>query len=93
MEVLCAKQPEAWTLTTESLDLYPDLPPELTPVDITNGTVTAVMGRLLGGSGQDRLGLATILAPAVQGGQLVTSVDCWRLFGVDGKWAAPMVRL
>ena len=46
MEVLCAKHPEARTPTAVSLDLYPDRPPELTPVDITNDTVTAFAGRL-----------------------------------------------
>ena len=51
MEVLRAKHPEAQTPTAASLDSYPDRPPELTPVDITNDTVTAVAGRLSGGSG------------------------------------------
>ena len=53
MEVLRAKHPQAWTLTVASLESYPDRPLELTPVDITNDTVTAVVERLLGG---DRLG-------------------------------------
>ena len=35
MEVLRAKHPEARTLTAAILDSYPDRPPELTPVDIT----------------------------------------------------------
>ena len=47
MEVLRAKHPETRTPTAASLESYPDLPPELTPMDITNDTVTAVMGRLL----------------------------------------------
>ena len=47
MEVLRAKHLEARTPTAASLESYPDLPPELTPMDITNDTVTAVMGRLL----------------------------------------------
>ena len=51
MEVLNSKHPEAWTPTAESLDSYPDRPPQLTPVDITDDTVTAVAGRLSGGSG------------------------------------------
>ena len=46
MEVLLTKQLEAWTPTTASLDSYPGRPPELTPVDITKDTVTAVAGRL-----------------------------------------------
>ena len=50
-EVLRSKRPEARTPTAASLDLYPDCPPELTPVNITDETVTVVTGRLLGGSG------------------------------------------
>ena len=34
-----------------SLDSYPGRPPDLTPVDITKNTVTAVAGRLSGGDG------------------------------------------
>ena len=48
MEVLRAKHPEARTTTASSLDSYPDRPPELTPVYITNDTVTAVAGATLG---------------------------------------------
>ena len=51
MEVLCAKHPEARTPTAASLELYPDRPPELTPVDITNEMVTAVAGLFSGGAG------------------------------------------
>ena len=51
MEVLCAKHPEARTPTAASLDSYPDRPLELTLVDITEDTVTAVAGILLGGAG------------------------------------------
>ena len=54
MEVLRAKHLEARKLTTASLDSYPDRPLELTPVDITNDTVTEVAGRLLGGAGPGR---------------------------------------
>ena len=46
-----SKHVEAQTLTAASLDLYPDCPPELTPVNITDETVTVVTGRLLGGAG------------------------------------------
>ena len=52
MEVLISKHPEARTPTTASLDLYPDRLPKLTPVDITDETVTAVAGQILGGAGQ-----------------------------------------
>ena len=51
MEVLRTKHPEAWTPTLASLDSYPGRLPELTPVEITKDTVTAVAGRLLGGVG------------------------------------------
>ena len=51
IEVLCTKHPEARTPTAASLDSYPGRPPELTPVDITEDTVTAVAGRLSGGAG------------------------------------------
>ena len=50
MEVLHAKHPEARTPTTASLDSYPDRPPDLTPVDITDDMVAAVAGRLSGGA-------------------------------------------
>ena len=48
MEVLRTNQPEARTPTAASLDSYPDRPPELVPVDITEDTVTTVAGLLLG---------------------------------------------
>ena len=51
LEVLRAKHPEARPPTAASLTPYTGCPPELTPVDITNDTVTAVVGRLLGGAG------------------------------------------
>ena len=51
MEVLHTKQPDACSPTTSSLDTYPERPPELLPVDITNGMVTEVVGRISGGAG------------------------------------------
>ena len=45
------KHPEARTPASASLDSYPGRPTELTPVDITKDTVTAVAGRLSGGDG------------------------------------------
>ena len=51
MEVLRAKYQEARTPTAASLDSYPNRPLELTSVDITEDTVTAVAGRLSGGAG------------------------------------------
>ena len=51
LEVLRTKHPEARTPTAACLESYTGRPPELTPVDITYDTVTAVGGRLLGGAG------------------------------------------
>ena len=48
IEVLRTKHPEACTPTASSLDSYLERPPELVPVNITDDTVTAVAGRLLG---------------------------------------------
>ena len=47
MELMCTKHPEACTPTAASLDLYPDCPRKIVPVDITNDTVMAVAGQLL----------------------------------------------
>ena len=51
MELLRTKHPEDRTTTAASLESYPGRPPELIPLDITEDTVTAVAGRLSGGSG------------------------------------------
>ena len=51
MEVLRSKHLEAQTPGAANLDSYPGHPPELTPVDITEDTVTAVAGRLSRGAG------------------------------------------
>ena len=51
MEVLRAKHPESRTPTAASLYSYPERPPELVPVEITDDTVTAVAERLLCGAG------------------------------------------
>ena len=51
MEVLHTKHPDARPLTAESLDTYPDRPPELVPIDITGNTVTEVAGQLYRGAG------------------------------------------
>ena len=44
MEVLRTKRLEFRPPTSDSLELYPDRPPELVPVDVTNNTVTVVAG-------------------------------------------------
>ena len=51
MEVLRTKHPKARPPIAAILDLYPDRPPELVPVDITNYKVMAVAGKLSGGAG------------------------------------------
>ena len=51
MEVLRTKHPEARTPTVASLNHYKGRPLELTPVDTTKETETAVAGRLSGGAG------------------------------------------
>ena len=47
MKVLRTNHLESRTPTAASLDSYPDRPPDIFPVDITNDTVTAVVWRLL----------------------------------------------
>ena len=51
MEVLQTKHPDVRPPIAASLDLYPDRPPELVPVDITDDTVTEVAGQLSVGAG------------------------------------------
>ena len=51
LEVIRAKHPEARTPTVACLTSYTRCPPEITLVDITDDTVTAVAGRLSGGVG------------------------------------------
>ena len=50
LEVLRAKHLEAWTHMSACLESYTGRPTELTPVDITDDMVTAVVGRLSGGA-------------------------------------------
>ena len=51
MEVLRTKHPDACPPLAAYLDAYPNNPPEMVPVDITNDVVSAVAGRLSGGAG------------------------------------------
>ena len=51
LEVLHTKHPAARTPIAASLTTYTGCPPEFILVDITNDTVTAIAGRLLGGAG------------------------------------------
>ena len=83
MEVLRTKHPEARTPTAACLDAYPGRPPELTPVDITEDTVTTVAGTLGGGrTGGDRLCVPATLAPEVWRCKRGVEVDCWGVFWV-----------
>ena len=54
MEVLRDKHPQARAPAAASLDSYLDRTPELVPVDITDDTVMAVVGRILGGAGSGK---------------------------------------
>ena len=51
MEVLHTKHPKARPLSAACMDVYPNNPPEMVPVDITDDVVLAVTGRLSGGAG------------------------------------------
>ena len=51
LEVLCTKHQEAQTPPAVCLESYTGRPPELTPVDITEYTVTAIAGRIFGAAG------------------------------------------
>ena len=55
MEVLHTKYLETCPPTATSMDSYPELSPEIVPVDINNNTVTAVAGRLSGGAGSGEM--------------------------------------
>ena len=51
MEVLPNKHSKACPPTAASLETYPECPPEIFHVDITDDTVTEVTGRLSRGAG------------------------------------------
>ena len=51
MEMLHTKHPYTRPPSTASLDAYPKNSPEMVPVDITDGLVAAVAGRLSRGAG------------------------------------------
>ena len=91
MEVLRAKNPEAWTPTAEILDSYPDRPLELTPADITQDTVTAVAGRLSVGAGPGGTDSVSLQRWLLRFGAACGELRL--IVGVAGKWAAPLGRL
>ena len=51
MEVLRTKHPDTRPPSEASLDVYPENPPEMFLIDITDDVVSAVAGRLSGGVG------------------------------------------
>ena len=51
MEVMHTKHLDARPPLAACLDAYPNNPPEMVPVNITDDVVAAVAGRLLGGAG------------------------------------------
>ena len=51
LEVLRAKNPNARPSSAACLNTYPDKPPEMVFVDITDNVVLAVTGHLSGGTG------------------------------------------
>ena len=84
MDVLRDKQPEARTPTAASLDLYHDRPPDLTLVDITNETVTAVAGRLSGGAGPGGTDSVSLQHWLLRFG--AASGELWLIFGDFVEW-------
>ena len=52
MEVLRTKHPDARLPTVANMDTYPEFPPDLVPVYITNNKVAEVGGRLSRGEGR-----------------------------------------
>ena len=51
MEVLHTKHPDSRPPNAASLDTYPEFPPVIVPMEITNYKVTEVAGRLSRGAG------------------------------------------
>ena len=84
MEVLRTKHPKAWTPTAASLDLYPEHPWELTPVDIINDTVTAVTGRLSREAGPDGTNLVLLQHWLVR--FRAASGEHWLIIGDFVEW-------
>ena len=60
MEVLRTKHLYASPPLAASLDAYPNNPPEMVPVDITDDVVVAVAGRLSGGAGPGATDLVSL---------------------------------
>ena len=95
MDVLSTKHPDSRLPTVSSLDTYPDLPPELVPVDITDYKVMEVAGQLSRGAGSGGGGLSEPpeLSPEFRSGKQGAAADCCRLCVVVRQRAVPMIRL
>ena len=94
MEVMRTKHPDARPPPAASLDAYPNNPPEMVPVNITENGVAAVAGRLSGGAspgGTDLVSLQHwLLRFGAASGELRLIVAD---FGRAQQWAATMGRL
>ena len=92
--VLCTKHLKACTPTAASLDSYPDRPPDLVPVNITDDTVKVVAGRLsvwAGPGGTESVSLQHwLLQFGVASGELRLIVGGFREWMSNGRppWAA-----
>ena len=84
MEVLSTKHPEARTPTAAILESYPERPPEIVPVDITNDMVTAVAWRLSVGSGP--VGTDSIILQHWLLRFLASSRELWLIVGNFTEW-------
>ena len=97
MEVLRTKHPDACPPLAACLDAYPENPPEMVPVDITDDVVSAVAGRLLGGAGPggtDSVSLQHwLLRFRAAIGERQAKADCCGVRGMAKQWAASMGRL
>ena len=71
MEVLRTKHPYARPPSMSILDTKPDQPPAFVPVEIIDGTVTELSGRLSGGNGPrgGEIGEPATLDPDIRGGK------------------------
>ena len=78
MEVLHTKHPDARPPSGASLDAYPNNPPEMVPVDITDDVVLAVAGRLLGRAGPGGTDLVSLQHWFLHFG--AASAELWQIF-------------
>ena len=87
MEVLHTKHMNARPPSAASLDTYTGRPPEIIPVDITDGTFMEVVGRLSEGAGLGgvRLNEPATLYPDIRGGKRRVATDGDGIFGVARK--------